>query len=183
VSQSETDSLGLATLGNVFLRVGSFQTTGFRKAEWDSLVAESGRLLKIIRRRSSYAITDDAALSLAKVIHASNSLGMAAAAQNSAAIQSQKARAGKKRKTDRRWRSIRRAIVWVCTKQSLRLTASDSFAESIRRDVIEAAKLFGLADARGGTSARSIERHIDALLKDERLFNAILEECELQGLS
>jgi len=181
VSATDTNCPGLATLGNIFLRVGSFQTKEFREAEWDSLVVESGRLLKIIRRRSSYAATDDAALSLAKVIYASNSLGMSAAALNSAALQSQKARAGKKQRTDRRWWSIRCAIVWVCTKQKLRFIASDAFAESIRRDVIEAAERFGLTDARTGLSARSIERHVAALIKDRRLLNAILDECELSG--
>ena len=171
---TETDSPGFTTLGKIFLRVASFQTKESRTAEWDSLVMESGKLLKIIRRRSSDAMTDDAALSLAKVIHASNSLGMSAAMRNSTAIQSEKARAGKKHKTDRRWKSVRCAIVWVCRKQRLMLTASDAFAESIRADVIESAKRFGLTDIRAGTSARSIERHIGVLLKDHRLLSAIL---------
>ena len=182
MSQPETNSPGMATLGSIFLRVGSFQTQEFRKAEWNSLVVESGRLLKTIRRRSSDIVTDDAALSLAKIIHASNSLGMSAAVRNSAVIQSQKARAGKRRRTDDRWKSIRCAIVWVCQKQRLKWVASDSFAESIRKDVLEAAKRFGHSDLTKGTSARSIERHIAALLKDHRLSSAILEECGLQGL-
>jgi hypothetical protein len=61
------------------------------------------------------------------------------------------------------------------------LTASDSFAESIRSDVLEAAKRFGHSDLSKGVSTRSIERHIAALSKDRRLLSAILEECELQG--
>jgi hypothetical protein len=101
--------------------------------------------------------------------------------RNSAALQSEKARAGKQVRTDRRWRSIRCAIVWVCRKQKLKLVASDCFAQSIRGDVLEAAKRFGHSDLSKGTSTRSIERHIAALLKDHRLLSAILEECELQG--
>ena len=183
MSATDTNCPGLATLGNIFLRVGSFQTKEFREAEWDSLVVESGRLLKIIRCRSSAIMADNAALALAKIIHASNSLGASSATRNAAVLQSETARAGKRVRTDRRWRSIRCAIVWVCQKQRLKWVASDSFAESIRKDVLEAAKRFGHSDLTKGTSTRSIERHIAALLKNHRLLSTILEECELQGLS
>lgn len=182
MSHTETKSPGLATLGDIFLQVGKSQTDEFPEKEWDSLVVESDRLLKIIGRHTPALVADRAALALAKVIQASSSLGDSAAARKASVTQSEKARAGKKWRTDRRWRSIRCAIVWVCTKQKLRLTASDAFAASIRKDVIEAAKRFGLDDIRMGTSSRSIERHIAVLLKDRKLLSAILVECDLQGL-
>jgi hypothetical protein len=144
-------------------------------------VAESNRLLKIVARYTRPAVVDKTAHSLAKIIRVSNCLGALSATRYSAIIQSEKARAGKQMRTDRRWHSIRCAIVRVCRKQKLKMTASDSFAESIKKDVLETAKRFGHPDLSKGTSTRSIERHIAALLKDHRLLSAILEECELQG--
>jgi hypothetical protein len=181
VSQSETNRPGSAALADIFLRVGNSQRGEFHNPEWNSLVIESNRLLKIVARHTHPAVADRTAHSLANIIGASNSLGVSFATRNSAILQSEKARAGKQARTDRRWRSIRCAIVWVCRKQKLKLVASDSFAESIKTDVLEAAKRFGHSDMTKGMSTRSIERHIAALLKDHRLLNVILEECELQG--
>jgi hypothetical protein len=172
----------LATLGDIYLRIGNSHGEEFPIFEWNSLVLESNRLLKIVARHARPAVVDTTAGSLAKIISASNNLGASRAMQNAAVLQSQKARAGKQVRTARRWRSIRCGIVWVCTKQKLRLTASDAFANSIRKDVIEAARRFGPDDLRVGTSTRSIERHIAALLKDRRLLNAILDECDLHEL-
>jgi hypothetical protein len=171
----------LATLGEVYLRIGNSQGEKLPHAEWNSLVAESNRLLKIVARYTRPAVVDKTAHSLAKIIRVSNCLGALSATRYSAIIQSEKARAGKQMRTDRRWHSIRCAIVRVCRKQKLKMTASDSFAESIKKDVLETAKRFGHPDLSKGTSTRSIERHIAALLKDHRLLSAILEECELQG--
>ena len=171
----ETNSPGLATLGDIYLRIGNSQRDEFPNTEWNSLVLESNRLLKFVARHARPADVDNTAHSLAKIIQASSSLG-------GSAIHNEKARAGKRRKTDRRWKIIRCAIVWVCLKQKLTLSVSDCFAESIRNDVIEAAKRFGLFDLRTGTSIRSIVRHISALLKDRRLVCAILESEELAGL-
>jgi hypothetical protein len=168
-------------LGEIYLRIGNSQEEKSPGIEWDSLVFESNRILKIVARHTRPAFVDNTAYSLAKIISVSNSLGVSSAARKSAIIQSEKARAAKQVKTDRRWRSIRCAIVWVCRKQKLKMTASDSFAESIKKDVLEAAKRFGHSDLSKGVSTRSIERHIAALIKDHRLLNAILEECELQG--
>jgi len=178
----ETNSPGLAALGDLFLRIGNSQGEEFPNTEWNSLVLESNRLLKIVACHTRPAVVDNAAHSLAKIIRASNNLGVSSAMRNSGVLQSQKARAGKRARTDRRWRSIRCSIVWVCRKQKLKLVASDSFAESIKKDVLEAAKRFGHSDLTKGTSTRSIERHIAAILKDSRLLNAILDECELHGL-
>jgi hypothetical protein len=172
----------LAALGDIFLRIVDSQHDEFPNTEWNSLVLESNRFLKIVARHTCPAVVDNTAHSLAKIIRASNNLGISSAMRNSALFQSQKARAGKQVRTDRRWRSIRCAIVWVCRKQKLKLVASDSFAESIKKDVLEAAKRFGHSDLSKGTSTRSIERHIAALLKDRRLLNAILDEIEFQGL-
>ena len=177
----ETNSPGLATLGDLYLRIGSSQGEEFPDADWDSLVVESDRILRIVARHTHPADADKTAYSLATIIRVSNRLGVSSAMRSSAALQSEKARAGKRVRTDRRWRNIRCAIAWVCQKQKLKLVASDSFAESIRQDVLEAAKRFGHSDLSKGTSTRSIERHIAALLKDPQLLNAILEECELQG--
>jgi hypothetical protein len=168
-------------LGEIYLRIANSQEEELPSREWSSLVLESNRVLKIVARHTRPAIVDNTAHSLAKIIHVSNRLGVSSATRNSAVLQSEKARAGKQVRTDRRWRSIRCAIVWVCQKQRLKLVASDCFAESIRSDVLEAAKRFGHSDLTKGTSTRSIERHIAALLKDRRLLSAILEECELQG--
>jgi len=181
VRHCETNSPGLATLGDIYLRIGNSQSDEFLNVEWNSLVLESNRLLKIVTRHTRPAVVDKTAHSLARIISASNKLGVLSATRNSAISQSEKARAGKQVRTDRRWRSIRCAIIWVCRKQKLKLMASDSFAESIKKDVLEAAKRFGHSDLSKGTSTRSIERHIAALLKDHRLLSAILEECELQG--
>ena len=178
---TDMNSAGLATLGAIYLRIGNSQREEFPDTEWNSLVLESNRLLKIVARHTRPAVVDTTAHSLATIIRASNNLGASSAMRNSALLQSEKARAGKQARTDRRWRSIRCAIVWVCRKQKLKLVASDCFAESIRGDVLEAAKRFGHSDLTKGTSTRSIERHIAALLKDHRLLSAILEECELQG--
>jgi hypothetical protein len=178
---TDTNSPGLAALGDIYLRIGNSQGEGFPDARWNSLVAESDWLLKIVARHTQPAIVERTAESLARIICASNSLGISFAARNAAVIQSEKARAGKQVRTDRRWRSIRCAIVSVCRKQRLKLVASDSFAASIKKDVLEAAERFGHSDLSKGTSTRSIERHIAALLKDHRVLNAILEECELQG--
>ncbi|GEM_PF-6526248 len=179
--RSETNSPGLAALGDIYLRIGNSQGDEFPRPEWNSLVSESNRILKTIARHTHPAVVDNTAQSLAKIISASNKLGVSSAMRDSAVLQSEKARAAKQVRTDRRWRSIRCAIVWVCRKQKLKLVASDSFAESIKSDVLEAAKRFGHSDLSKGTSTRSIERHIAALLKDHRLLSAILEECELQG--
>jgi hypothetical protein len=168
-------------LGDIYLRIANSKEEEFPDNEWNSLVFESNRILKIVARHTRPASVDNTAYSLAKIIGVSNSLGISSAVRKSAIIQSEKARAGKQIKTDRRWRSIRCAIVWVCRKQKLKMTASDSFAESIKKDVLEAAKRFGLSDARAGLSARSIERHVAALIKDRRLLNAILDECGLSG--
>jgi hypothetical protein len=171
----------LAALGDIYLRFGNSQSDEFSDIEWNSLVLESSRVLKIVARHSRSAVVDRTAHSLARIISASNKLGALSATRNAAVSQSEKVRAGKRVRTDRRWRSIRCTIVWVCRKQKLKLTASDSFAESIRSDVLEAAKRFGHSDLSKGVSTRSIERHIAALSKDRRLLSAILEECELQG--
>ncbi len=181
MSQSETNRPGLAALGNILLQLGNSKTDEFPVIEWNSILLESDRILKIVAGHTRPTFVEHTAHSLAKIISASNNLGASCAMRNSAGIQSQTARAGKQVRTDRRWRSIRCAIVWVCRKQKLKLTASDSFAESIKKDVLETAKRFGHADLTKGTSTRSIERHIAALLKDHCLLSAILEECELQG--
>lgn len=180
--RSEINSPGLAALGNIYLRIGDSGIAISEEPEWDVLVEESDWILKIVRRKYSDAILDRAALAIAKLIYASNHLRGEANARNASAIHNEKARAAKKRKTDQRWKIIRCAIVWVCRKQKLALSASDCFAESIRNDVIEAAKRFGLTDLRSGTSMRSVQRHIAALLKDRRLLNTILGSEELQEL-
>lgn len=183
MSCSDTNDCGLEALGNIYLRLGGLGANAFPDAEWLVLTAESNQILKIVARHTRPAVVDKTAYSLAQIIRVSNCLGVSSAMRNSAVLQSEKARAGKQVRTDRRWRSIRCAIVWVCRKQKLKLTASDSFAESIKKDVLEAAKRFGHSDLTKGTSTRSIERHIAALLKDHRLLTAILEECDFQGLS
>ena len=177
----ETNSPGLATLGDIYLRIGNSQGEEFTDIGWDSLVLASDRILKIVARHTPPAVVDKTAHNLATIIRVSNHLGVSYATRNSAVLQSEKARAGKQLRTDRRWRSIRCAIVWVCRNQKLKLVASDSFAESIRKDVLETAKRFGLSDARSGLSVRSIERHVAALIKDRRLLNAILDECGTSG--
>jgi hypothetical protein len=181
VSQSETSRPGLAALGNIYLRIGNSLDVITDEREWDILIGESKNLLRFVKRQSSDTV-DTASLALARVIHASNYLGEKAAMRVSSSTQSEKARAGKKRKTDRRWTHIRCAIVRTCRQQKLTMLASASFAESIRSDVMDAAKKYGLNDISSGLSARSIERHIAALIKDRRLLNATLEECELQEL-
>ena len=178
---TDTHSAGLAMLGDIYLRIGDSQRDEFPNTEWNSLVRESDNLLKFVVRHALPAELDTTVHSLAKIISASNQLGASSAMRNAASIQSQKARAGKQVRTDRRSRSIRCAIVWVCQKQKLKLIASDSFAESIKSDVLEAARRFGQSDLTKGTSTRSIERHIAALNKDGHLLNAILKECELSG--
>ncbi|HEX3940617.1 MAG TPA: hypothetical protein VHX11_03955 [Acidobacteriaceae bacterium] len=183
MSQSETNSPGLSALGNIYLRIGDSGTGFSEDPKWKILVGESNELLTIIRCRSSDAVFEKAALALARVIFASNHFGERAAIQASSIFQSKIARAGMKRKTDERWKIIRRAIVQVCRRQKLKLVASRCFAESIQADVIEAVRRLGLTNLCAGTSSRSIERHIGALIKDRRLFNAILEACQLEELS
>jgi hypothetical protein len=177
---TDTNSPGLAALADVFLRIGNPEPTELPDTEWNSLVVESDRILKIVARHTRPAVVDSTAHSLAKIIRISNDLGISSATQNAAVVQSEKARAGKQVRTDRRWRVIRCAIVSVCRKQKLKMVASDCFAASIRTDVLKAAKKFDHSDLTKGTSTRTIERHIAALLNDPGLLNAILEECEFQ---
>jgi hypothetical protein len=88
VSQSETNRPGSAALADIYLRIGNSQRGEFRSAEWDSLVIESNRLLKIAARHTHPVVADRTAHSLANIIGASNSLGISFATRNAAIIQS-----------------------------------------------------------------------------------------------
>jgi hypothetical protein len=182
VVQSETNSPGLAALADIFIRIADSGVGISEEPKWDILVGASEKLLRIVKQDSAEAVFDSAAFAIAELIFATDYLRGAANARNATNIHNQKARAGKKQKTEYRWRIIRCAIVWVCSKQKLKLSASDCFAESIRQDVIEASRRFGLFDLRTGTSIRSIQRHISALLKDRGLLSAILGSEELREL-
>jgi hypothetical protein len=87
----------------------------------------------------------------------------------SANLRAEKARVAKRQKAAKRGRIVRQAIIAVCAQQKLTPVASEKFATSIQAEVIEAARQFGLSDVKSGTSSRSLQRHIAALLKDMRM--------------
>jgi hypothetical protein len=93
-------------LGETYLRIGNSKGEEFPDTEWNSLVFESNRILKIVTRHTRPAVVDKTAYSLATIIRVSNSLGTSSETRKSAIIQSEKARAGKQVRTDRRWLSI-----------------------------------------------------------------------------
>lgn len=95
--------------------------------------------------------------------------GFDAGVRRSAQLRAEKARNGKRERSDKRGRILRQAIVAVCTQQKIIPTASLKFAASIQEDVIATARQFGLSDLRNGTSSRSIQRHIETLVKDMRM--------------
>ncbi len=181
-TSSGEENPGLAALGDIYLCVHSSNTPELVKAERLAGLEHCDAVLKKVDGRLPTALIDKIAFRLAKLIHATYIAGTKTSLRTSAELQSSKARAGKKRLTDQRWQIIRRAIVWVCREKRLKLIASDAFAESIRTDVVDAARRFGLSDLRRGTSARSLERHLAALLKDREVLNAILQEWEFQDL-
>ncbi|MDR3404767.1 MAG: hypothetical protein P4L99_19845 [Chthoniobacter sp.] len=89
--------------------------------------------------------------------------------RQSASFRAEKARVAKCQKANVRGRIVRQAIMAVCAQQKLTPAASDKFALSIQTDVIEIARRLGLTDVKNGTSPRSLQRHITALLKDTRM--------------
>lgn len=160
---------GLATLADIYVFAGSRDDKDDElRAEWACIAVQCDALLKLSGELPP-AVVDDFALSISRIIQASYRAGALASCRESAALQSERARAGKKRKAEMRGRIIRRAILAVCQQQNVTPVASEKFATSIRSDVIEAAKNLGLQDADSGTSAPSIRRHVAALLKDTRM--------------
>lgn len=95
--------------------------------------------------------------------------GFDAGLRQSAKLRAENARNGKRARANQRGRILRQAIIAVCEQQKLVPTASVKFAESIKPEVIATARQIGLPDSRSGTSSRSIQRHIAALLKDMRM--------------
>ena len=95
--------------------------------------------------------------------------GFNAGAQQVTSLRAERARVAKRCKADERGRIVRRAIIAVCAQQKLTPVASEKFAASIQAPVVEAAQQFGLADVKRGTSPRSLQRHIAAILKDTRI--------------
>jgi hypothetical protein len=169
---------GLTALAEIYLLADSGKSRDAAREEWQTVVAECEALLKNIADISPAPVIDSVAYRLAKLVNASYSAGIKMGFRDYPILQSRKASAAKQRDASRRWKIIRRAIVCVCRKQKLRLIASDAFAESIRGEVVEQARLFGLSDLRRGTSSRSIERHIAFLLRQPDLISAIARECE-----
>jgi hypothetical protein len=133
--------------------------------------ADRELLLRHCRALLSAAVSNPSAaaqhfsIHIARVCNNSYRAGRADGVRQSAIIQARKAQAAKKQKADARGNIIRQAIVAVCKRQKLAPIASEKFAASIRSDVIEAARQFGLTDVKAGTSTRTIRRHIAALLE------------------
>jgi len=179
---SSTTTPGIAALEDIHRLINANKAYAALIAEWEALADHCEALLKTSGPHLPEESIDSLAGTLAVIIHISHGIGDTVGWNRCASRQSQLAREVKKRKTTARWNFIRKAIVRVCLNQKITLTASDAFAESIRQNVIEEARKLGLTDLRMGTSTRSIERHITALIKDRQLYSAILEECELEGL-
>ncbi len=168
-SNIATEKPGLAKLADIFLMAGFSDAHEKLKPEWNAIAAQCGALLRVLSRLPSKDLVDDAAATLAELIYTSFAAGGKRRFRQTEIVQSRKARAAKSRKVKQRSEILRQAILFVCHRERLIPVASAKFATSIRVDVIEAAKEIGLSDSAGGTSARSIQRHIATLLKDPRM--------------
>ena len=83
MSWFENNARGLESLGDIYLRLDRLSAKSAPQSEWLALTVESGRLLTIVERHSPAATTDAAALSLARIIHASSTIGISIATRNS----------------------------------------------------------------------------------------------------
>jgi hypothetical protein len=141
--------------------------------DWRLFVARCEAMLKAAKFQPTSKSLEIVAVQIAQMNNRSYHIGVTAGAREAAIIRAGAARTAKQRKTDQRGRIVRRAIIAVCAQQKITLAASAKFAVSIRAEVIDAARRLGLTDAKSGTSSRSIQRHIAALLKHERMQYAI----------
>jgi hypothetical protein len=133
--------------------------------EWKLFLSHCEALLKAGGIRTSRKSIEIVAVQIAMASNNSYRAGIRASAK----LRAGSARAAKRRKADKRGRILQRAIVTVCAQQKLMPAASEKFALSIQAEVIEAAKQLGLGNAKSGTSTRSLQRQIAALLKHERM--------------
>jgi hypothetical protein len=136
--------------------------------DWSVFVARCEAVLAAGGFQPSPKLLDIIAVQIAQISNNCYRIGLAAGAREAARIRAGAARTAKQRKADQRGCLVRRAIIAVCSQQQVIPAASEKFAVSIQTEVIEAAKQFGLSDAKSGTSSRSIQRHIAALLKHGR---------------
>jgi hypothetical protein len=133
--------------------------------DWNLFVSHCEALLKAGGLQASRNSLETVAFQIAAVSNRSCLAGIRASMRMRAGA----ARAAKRRKADVRGRIVRQAILAVCAEQRIIPTASEKFALSIQAQVVHAATQLGLADAKCGTSTRSIQRHIAHILKDDRM--------------
>ena len=137
--------------------------------DWNLFVSHCEALLKAEGLQPCPKSITRVAIHVARVSSNAYQVGLAAGAHEYAKGRAGSARAAKQQKADARGRILRRAILTVCAQQKVWPTASEKFALSIQAEVIEAARKFGLTDIRSGTSSRSIQRHIAALLNHDSM--------------
>jgi hypothetical protein len=133
--------------------------------DWRLFLGHCEALLKAGGLRPSRQSIGHVAIQIARVSSNCYRAGLVAGARESSRERARVARVAKRKKADERGAIVQRAILSVCTQQRLVAIASEKFALSIQSEVIEAVRRFGLSDARSGTSSRTIQRHITAILK------------------
>lgn len=159
----ERDENNDGTAARLWADAPSGEKAGTDDDDWKLFQSHCEALLKAGGLQPRPRSIERIAIQLVQVTNNCFRAGLRESARRSAGA----ARRAKQRKVDQRSRIVQRAIIAVCAKQKVTPAASEKFAVSIQAEVIEAARQFGLADAQSGTSSRSIQRHIAALLKDE----------------
>jgi hypothetical protein len=135
--------------------------------DWNLFVSHCEAVLKAEGFQPSPNSIARVAGHVARVSSNAYRAGLAAGAYEYTKERANSARAAKRQKADGRGRILRQAILAVCAQENIWPTASEKFAASIQAEVIEAARQLGLTDIKSGTSSRSIQRHIAALLKHD----------------
>jgi hypothetical protein len=150
-------------------KAGSQSTAIELVGDWSLFLSQCEALLEAAAVQPSPDSIDCVAAGIARVAGEFYRAGFNDGVCQSANLRAEKARVAKCQKANERGRIVQQAIAAVCTQQKLTPAASEKFAMSIQADVIATARQFGLSDARSGTSPRSLQRHIAALLKDIRM--------------
>ena len=145
------------------------EATETETGDWNLFLGHCRALLLAEGDDLSSAVLDSLSVHLVTVCNNCYRAGLTAGIRQSARVRAEAARAVKRQRTDERGRIVQRAIIAVCAQQRVAPAASQKFAVSIQAEVIEAARHFGLSDVNAGTSTRSIQRHIAALLKYDRM--------------